>query len=317
MAWITGTATDLLDLFAKIKTHLEANGWTTNEYSTDNASPRTHELYVQGPGYGAGYEVYCQLRTYVDAANNHYSIEARGATEYDAGFPFDAQPGVMAKSVYMNVWNASMTYWMSVSDRRFLMVVKCSNTYHSLYAGFFNPFANPVEYPYPMYVAADHQAPVQFGNLSQTVRCIAFPGTDGAFMRDPGGIWRNVSVYVGSTGSPDFQRATSSGAKTIWPYNTVINSITSDNPTSNEYPPYTAMEPLPGVADSLMMMNCYITGLADQEGILGVLEGVYWIPGNLMSTEQLLTFDSENYRAFCDISRSVETPSNFYAIKEA
>lgn len=312
MAWITGTATDLLDLFAKIKDELVDNGWTVNEYSTDNAAPRTHELYVEGPGYSAGYEVYAQLRTYVDAPNNHYCIEARGATEYDAGFMFEAQPGVTPDPVYMRVWNAGMTYWMSISDRRFVIIVKCSNTYHSLYAGYFNPFANPVEYPYPYYVAADAASPGQFGNLGHTVRSIAFPGSGAAYMRDPGGIWRNVAVYAGSA-----YQTKASGVYTIWPYHSIQGSGASNNGTSNTYPPEVAMEPLPGVADSLMMMNCYIMGLEAQAGILGVLEGVYWIPGNLMSTEQELTYDGETFRAFCGISRSIEIPSNFYAVKEA
>lgn len=77
------------------------------------------------------------------------------------------------------------------------------------------------------------------------------------------------------------------------------------------------MEPLPGVPDSMFVTNCYLIGNAQEAGVFGVLEGVYWVPGNTISAEQELTIDGETYRVFIAISRSIESPSQFYAIREA
>lgn len=313
MSWTTGTATNFKDLLEQVKDFAEDEGWTVNAYSTGGGAPRTDSVYLTGPGYGTGYECYVGIRTYEDAANNHYCFELRGATGYDGAQTWDTQPGRSPNIVVMRLWNGSINYWLSVTDRRIVLIAKCSNTYHSLYAGFFNPFANPVEYPYPMYIAADAGSYGPFGNTDTDVRAVAFPGRLGAYLRDPAGNWRAVCVH-NSAGDYNFQQSRQN-VFTIWPYLALVSG--ADNPT-NQYDrlPYARIEPLPGVSDSLFMLNCYITGMDDEHGVLGVLEGLYWIPGNTLSAEQELTVGADSYRVFIAISRSLESPSQFYAVKE-
>jgi hypothetical protein len=314
MAWTTGTATNFKDLLEQVKDYAELQGWTVNAYDTGGAAPRTDSVYLTGPGYGVGYECYVGIRTYEDSANNHYCFELRGATGYDGAQTWDTQPGRSPNIVIMRLWNGSINFWLSVTDRRILLIAKCSNTYHSLYAGFFNPFANPTEYPYPMYIASDAGSYGPFGNTDTDVRCVAFPGRAGAYYRDPAGNWRMVCVHS-SQGDYGFQEAREN-VYTIWPYLSLTRN--ADNPSGNYgYPPYTRVEPLPGVSDSLFMLNCYLMGMDDEEGVLGVLEGLYWVPGNTLSAEQQLTVGSDDYRLFIAISRSIESPSQFYAVKEA
>lgn len=312
--WITGTATGLKDLLSKVIGHAEDNGWTVT-YTTGGAAPNTDLAFFQGPGYGVGYETFFGIRTYEDALNNHFCLETRGYTAFDPSKNWDTQPGRSPSTVFTRVWDAAMDYWVSVSDRRILLVAKCSNTYHSLYAGFFNPFANPVEYPYPAYFAGDASTPGPFGNTDTNVRSIAFPGRGGAFLRDPGGSWRSVIVHDAS-GSWNYLQGPNISTYSVWPYYSFTSN--SDDPSAGfAYPPAARMEPLPGVPDSMFATNCYLIGNAQEAGVFGVLEGVYWVPGNTISAEQELTIGGETYRVFIAISRSIESPSQFYAIKEA
>lgn len=315
MTWITGTATDYKDLLDKLRGHLVDEGWTINDYDTGGAAPNTDSLYFQGPGYGVGYEVFGQIRTYEDAPNNNYCWEAHGVTNYDAGQTFEHQPGYATAGVYTRLWNATIPYWLSVSDRRVALVAKCSNTYHSLYIGFFNPFANPVEYPYPYYFASDAATVGPFGNTDGDVRSMAFPGDGGGYLREPGGLWRPVCVHQDSAAFK-FQGGSTS-RYSVWPYLTYV-ATGGDNPTNAyAYPPYARIEPMPGLSDSLFAMNCYLWGLYDEVGVAGVLEGLYWIPGNALSAEQVVTLDGDDYHVFIAISRSIEAPNQFYALKEA
>lgn len=312
MAFFTGTATNLANLLVHIRDHLDDEGWAINAYTTGGAAPNPDYLYVTGPGYGTGYEVSFAIRTYTDAPNNHYCLELRAATAYDPAADWGLQPGVSPNSTFTRCWNSGMTYWLAVSDRRIVLVVKCSNTYHSMYAGYMNTFANPIEYPYPFYMAGDAAIPGPFGATENKTRSIANPGLGAAYVREPGGLWRAVAVY--GDASDDFSVASAS-RYTMWPYMAYSSGLEFTPVYSR--PPFARGAPLPGLPGSLWMMNAYIIGMTDDAGVIGALEGVYWIPGNTISAEQEFTIGSDEFIAFIAISRSIESPSQFYCVKEA
>jgi hypothetical protein len=311
MTWYTGTATDFKDLLLAIHDNAVAEGWTSERYTTGGSTPHTDELILQGPGFGAGYEVYFGLRTYEDAPNNHYCFEARGYTAFDSTRLFDMQLNVSPMTV-MRLWNATINYWMSISDRRIVVVAKCSNSYHSLYAGFINAFSDPIEFPYPFYLGTDAPSYGAFGAVDNFAQSMASPGLGGAYFRDPSGNWRAVAVRSdGSFGYEGF-----SGSRyTMWPYLAPGNNGVSS--AQWRYPPFDQFEALPGTVDTLPMMNIYLFAMFDKGGVPGVLEGVYWVPGNGISAEQVLTVGAADYQVFINISRSVESPTSFYAVKEA
>lgn len=317
MTWITGTATDYKNLLLKVKDHAVANGWTVNDYQTNvNLDGQVRDvLFLKGPGFGVGYEVYFGIRTHSDPSNSVFGFTLRGYTNYDIGADWNTQPGASPSesSIVMRLWNATIDYWLSVSDRRILLIAKVSNTYHSLYAGFYNSFADPTEYPYPMYIAADAPTHGTFGAVEHTARSVAFPGLGAAMLREPGGMWRNVAVYD-SAGLWGFCQA--SGSRyTVWPYTLPAGSQGANEGYSNFTLPNARIESLPGVADSTFLMNCYLIGTLDNSGVMGTLEGLYWTTGNAASAEQQLTVGAETYRTFIAISRSTE--NQFYAVKEA
>lgn len=318
MTWHTGTATDFKDLFTKIKDHMSADGWTIHEYSAAEAAPRTHLLIAEGPGFGVGYENFIGIRTYEAAASNYYCFETVGYTDYDMSLTWDTQPGKLVSPVITRLWNSTIKYWLSVTDRRIMLVAKCSNTYHSLYAGFINAFANPIEYPYPMYIASDAATYGTFGNTDFTVRAAAFPGEGAGYVRDPSGVWRNVTVYGGTNQSSGIQGYDLS-RYIVWPYAApgIGNNQDDDVLPGRMSTPHAAFEELPGVAGSLFLQNCYLMGCGDNLGVLGALEGVFYTPGNTVAAEQEYTIGADTYLVSIAISRSLESPTQFYAVKEA
>jgi hypothetical protein len=313
MTWINGTATDYLDMLSQIESEAVAHGWTNKRYTTSGeTAPYTAELILEGPGFGAGYEVYIGVRARQDAPNNIFSLEGRGFTFYNAAQVFDNQPNI-SPPVYCNLWDSAITYWMSISDRRILLVAKCSNTYHSLYLGYFAPFTDPTEYPAPMYIAADGPNIDTFGNTDAFQRSIANPGLGGAYIRDPAGNWITVAVYTNQTFGFNGYGLNN---YTIYPYHQ--GQPTNDNPPGNYTVPLGArFEPNPAVAASLPFFPTYIQAMFNKGGFLGVLEGVFWSPGNTLSAEQEITYGGDTYQLFIAISRSLEQPSQFYAVKEA
>lgn len=317
MGWHTGTATDYLDLMQIISTKAQADGWTELRNTTGGTAPHDTEIVLEGPGFGTGFEVYAEMRSYEDDPNSIFSIEGRGITSYGSGLLFELQIGV-SLPVFMNLWNDSMDYWISVSDRRIIVIAKVSNTYHSLHLGLLAPFSSPVEYPYPMYVASDSGVQAQFGDITRWSRSIANPGLNAAYLRDAMGVWRTVAVYAdgGGNSATDQWIQYNPGRYTVFPYASPMQS--GDNPSGNSQSPAAArFSTIPGIDDSLPIMPCTIQALFDKGGQVGVIEGLYWTPGFGLGTEQEVTIGADTYQTFIAISRSTEQPSNFYMVKEA
>lgn len=306
MAWVTGTATDFKDLLNKLQANASANGWTVETYTTGGALPNTDQLILKGPGFGTGYEVYFGVRTSESDVNNIFSWESFGFTTYDSSRSLPSQINI-SPSVFTRLWNASISYWMAISDRRIIVIAKCSNTYHSLYAGFIDPFSTPIEYPYPFYLGSDSRAAAAFGAIDNTVFSAFQPASGAAYLREAGGVWRPVGVY-----SDGGFTINAPAQYTVWPYMTP-----GGNNGFYGYPPKVQFEPQPGTTDVIPMLPTYIMAMFDEGGVLGVLEGVYWVAGNLLSAEQELTVGGSTYQVFIAISRSIESPDSFYAIEEA
>lgn len=308
MGWHTGTATDFKDLLNQLQAAATVDGWTVQSYTTGGASPNTDQLIMKGPGLGVGFEVQIGIRTFQDTTNNFFCWDGYGFTAYDSSRLLLSQINI-SPAVVMRLWDASIPYWISISDRRVIVVAKCSNTYHSIHLGFIDPFSSPIEYPFPFYLASDSSTHDQFGTAGSFDWSIANPGLNAAYVRDPQGIWCKVCITGdGSGGFGPF----GASRYTIWPY------YAPDNGTDNwTAPPNQQFEAQNVSADAIPTMNCYVMACFDKGGVLGVLEGVYWVPGHGLSAEQTLTVGSDTFIVFICINRSIEQPSSFYAIKEA
>ena len=319
MGWHTGTAANYRDLLAQIVQLAVADGWTQERYTKNEGNlsgfiGQTDEVILQGPGYGPGYETFVGIRSCEIASSNIFSLQFSGMTAYDQTRIFDQQPG-LSPPVYLNVWNSPIDFWISISDRRILVIGKCSNTYHSAYAGLILPFSSPVEFPAPIYVASDSGVPASFGNTDWTSRGVSAPGDGGGYFREASGNWRRINVFNQGSNIGGFQ-SWDATRYTIFPYNVGQGSLGENPGTDASLAPTSKFEPINGLPGSMPMMPCYVRSLFNKGGFQGALEGVFWIPGNTFSAEQEINNGNDTYRVFIQISRSYEQPSPYYAVKE-
>ena len=322
MGWHTGNAADYKDLLAKIVQFAIADGWTQKRYTT--AQPPLAQLgftgtmdetILEGPGYGPGYEVFVGIRTVENALTNTFCLRFNGMTNYDPDKVFDLQPGLSSTPSHLNVWNVPITYWISISDRRILVIAKCSNTYHSAYCGLILPFSSPIEFPCPYYQSGDSSTALPFGNTDANTRGVNAPGDGGGLFRDANGVWRFCIVYAGD--NYDYFQSWDPSRYTIYPYAGTLGHA-GDRPGADASLPAVArFEPVVGHVNSMPMMPCFIQSLFDRGGFQGVLEGIFWIPGNTFSAEQEINNGGDTYKVFIQISRSYESASPYYAVKEA
>lgn len=115
---------------------------------------------LDGEGGGSD-NIIVGLRTFTDGSSNNLEIRGFTAETTTAGFNF--QPGVSPgghdlsgteqEGAYVPLDNAALTYWLFVSGRRIIGVIKVgASTYTNFYLGFINPFGTSTDFPYPLYV---------------------------------------------------------------------------------------------------------------------------------------------------------------------
>ena len=153
MAIQTGSATDHKDLLARLVTFATANGWVSEAYTTQVGDDTADVAYLRGLGSADTENVHVNISTFGDTFNNVFTWDVYGATAYDGAQGLTLQPGVSPVSRFF-MTNSSMTYWFYVSDRRIIVVIQAGTVFFAMYAGFFLPFATPLEYPFPMYIGA-------------------------------------------------------------------------------------------------------------------------------------------------------------------
>lgn len=324
MATTTGTATSYHDLLDKLRIYLVAQGWTQKAWSAPGSITAVASLQMMAPGSGTGREIYVNIKTQADATSGFYSWRVRGATGYTAGAAEGANPGELQSDVYFNLWQNSITYWFYVSDRRFIVVAKCSTAYISLYAGLFLPFGTPTQYPFPLFIGADYGKQCSWSQVNSARRMFCDPGGDlpsgldsNAYYRTPGGTWQGIVNHDASANN-DYGQSFTTGQARMWPYSG--DHFVSTNSTYYEFG-----ASLAGAASGRALDNFVTTRQGERwlwpvqiikadEAPPGVLEGVFCVPGVGMAAEQVITAGGAAHKAFQNISRA--SGNDFFVIKE-
>jgi hypothetical protein len=293
------------------------NDWTNSEervfanptaVSTPvNALFAKDVLHLQGPGSGAGREVYLHMRTWPNRHDDTWNIQIRAGTGHDTAQDWNNQPG-SSSVVTMTLWDVStIPYWLYVSDRRIICVAKVDIAYTRMYAGFFNPLALPAEYPFPLFVGADSDASRFFySNYSTTRGCFENPSSDiSARWRDWNGLWHNIQHRSG--GHIDDYSADNSF---IWPKQNghAFGGHDGDSwfGASNDGMWF---ERVVATAQSeVPIFECLLGDKGDvgsePYGVVGALEGVYAAPGISVTAEQTDIKGPDTFRWFPDLDRT-------------
>lgn len=216
--WVTGTATDDQDLFAKLVTFLTTDTtlaaageeWTEVWDHTDGDESG---IVLVGPGLSGTDSIHVGLRLNRDVSDDKFSIELRGMTGYTpTGLELEDHVNVSPKPAYVFVDSGSMTYWFIASGRHFIVIVKVTTVFEAGYAGWFLPFGTPGEYPYPMFIGGSGStvytslncpdSPSSWRDAVAGHTQFPFPSADTtspsfydtpAYLLDPGGSWKSLS----------------------------------------------------------------------------------------------------------------------------
>ena len=90
---------------------------------------------------------------------NYYTMTAHAARSYATDKSIAGQltdNAVGARWVTISLWHTDMKYWFIANGRRFIIVVKVSNRYATMYCGFIKPSGTDLEYPYPLLIGGNH-----------------------------------------------------------------------------------------------------------------------------------------------------------------
>lgn len=312
----TGTASSHTDLLDKLRTWLTGTaGWTQNAWTGSN-------LNIQGPGSGSGRTVNLNITALSYPVDGVYCWQVDGSVGYDSSALFGNQSGE-GTPVFFNLWQNSISYWFYANDRRVIVVAKCSTLYISLYAGFFLPWCQPAQYPFPLAIMGDYYTRTPYNTVNAGRRMCCDPGWSPTAMlsagvvRDPQGVWQpitNQSVSNSNDYATGYQRGRNYFA---WPY-----SAAQDYPNALSWAGGTfggsaggvgVMDLMVPTAQSeRLILPVHLNGTRDPA--LGALDGIYAPLGSGLSTEQVITAGGKTLRAFQNIHRL--SANDFFLVDE-
>lgn len=211
MAFEIGVAANHVDLWDKLLAFLTTNpdlvasgqNWTVGWQAPAGATNET-DLVLVGPGMGGTDQIYVGMRRVDSPATDHYMLWLNGhagimpsATQYTEHVNPSTQVGA-----YLDA--TSMPYWFVANGRRFAAVMRVGTVYETFYAGLFLPYADPVQYSYPMFIGGSinlgYGANTNLNwkrtenfhtNYTQAVGGAS--DSTSAYMMTPDGVWYRVT----------------------------------------------------------------------------------------------------------------------------
>lgn len=173
MAVEIGTASSHWDLMLKLEAFLTTNPalvaanqqWEVKKdniihpYTTANADGYSLHRFFVGHGLDGQDNIIVPMVLRHNTSLNYYTMTAYAARSYATDKSIDGQltdNAVGARWATISLWHTNMKYWFIANGRRFIIVVKVSNRYATMYCGFIKPSGTDLEYPYPLFIGGNH-----------------------------------------------------------------------------------------------------------------------------------------------------------------
>lgn len=279
MAFEIDTATNYLDLLARVEAFAVANGWTSRR-STYNAGTSTDgELILEGEGLSATDAIVVGVQTFKDVAAGRYNFRIRGFTGWD-GAVWNSLPGPSAER-YVPLWQNSIPYWLMVNAQRILLMAKCSTFYHYMHLGFIDTYSTDDEYPYPLMIGGTaSSSTVKYSDATPR----AFWGKNSqneAELIMPSGLWVTIS---------NISNIANGFAIMPWRWGAGGQVFPVVRDGFGVVPLVPAVVTMP-------------TGTAGIKGTFGQVDGMYWAPGPNISVEDIITIGGTDYVIGHDVFR--------------
>jgi hypothetical protein len=119
------------------------------------------EMIWEAQGNGGLDEIIVGAKTFFDVGTDYYNWRLGGFTAYNAGSPFNQQPGFPGlsgqtrPSPVLTLWNSTIPYWIVANGRRVIVVAKISSVYVSCYLGLMTSYMSPGAFPLPLVVGGN------------------------------------------------------------------------------------------------------------------------------------------------------------------
>jgi hypothetical protein len=275
------------------------------------------EYIWQAPGNGNEAQIFTGILRFSDVGADYDNWRLGGFNGFDSALTFSNQPGAMTRPVVPLLRVGTMPYWFAANGRRVVMVVKASTVYESLYLGFFNQYANPNQYAYPLAVGGSMSwATTEPASSSQNWRwsyqgnehrAFAIPhptvsSNDDQFqlrLRRPDGVFQGFCGAAKTGGSQQGY---------VWPYGYSMTNLLPNLDGSYPLLPIVLHED-----DSSLGIYPGITFTSPNTW--GELDGVYAVTGHANAAENTITVGRTDYLVVQNVYRTTKT--DFFAVKLA
>nr|WP_092074940.1 hypothetical protein [Dendrosporobacter quercicolus]NSL49565.1 hypothetical protein [Dendrosporobacter quercicolus DSM 1736]SDN22927.1 hypothetical protein SAMN04488502_11520 [Dendrosporobacter quercicolus] len=293
MATYIGTANSVPDLlrgviyFLTDSTNFGAgNEWKLVEPATvDDIST---ECILKGIGDGQD-DIYLGFQL-ASRGVDQIDIVLNGYAGYDAGLTWREQPGGISHATLPTiplVRDTFMTYWVSATTKRIIIVVELSTQYESAYIGLMNPVAIERQYPYPLVIGGSAYEGIAWTSTTWEHSYFANPGGSASAtslrIRRPDGDWRVGLNYNGNNLAP-------LSPLCVWPTNVApVRAVTI-------YDPVLTLENV--------IMYPFLLYESLPVGTIGQLDGIYWV-GNRedLATKDSISYGGKIYKIFNNVQR--------------
>lgn len=321
MAFKTGQAANPTDLYNKLTAFLTtdpdltAAGQNWTQVWTGPAAAPTDRV-LRGPGLSGQDQVYVGMRLTQRPASDAYFIEFTGMTGIiDNSATYRDHVNEMPNYLRLFTDAGAVTYWFIANGRRFIVVLKISTVFESVYCGLFLPYADPSSYPYPMYMGASSGPADQPGSALnwRTVsdRHRSYPW--GYYDLDGNGMCDSTGWVMSPAGV--WQRNANNGNTTpviTGPENTQGTYFEGQN-SDHSLGSYQLMNRLiEGYGGDRLLIPLTLIQTDPTDETYGILDGVYRVQGVANATENIITADGIDHMVVQDVFRT--DFSNFYAV---
>lgn len=290
---------------------------------TINANQNNDLWCWRGLGYDADRRVYFSARSFSNPTVGTEYIEFSAHCSYDpdissVSWMTEQEGSFSGNSSYLLASSSGGTFWFYVNSSRIIIVLKNGlDDYTSAYIGFLSSFADPDNYPFPLFCGAtdsDYRDSIS-GTFSNT-RSFCDPGDNfTAKVRLWNNVWYSVENANGSSGlvdDPDIGSdawvwpwSTGSAGEGSFPFAAVGDTRYGDAHYLDRLDP-TLQGDLPFIP-AIVMQRPY--------GNVGSLEGVFCSPrGGILSPEQVVTIGGNTYKVFSN--RAKTGGNHYYVIRE-
>ena len=317
MAVEIGTASSHWDLMLKLEAFLTSNPalvaanqqWEvkkdnvvnphTSNTTADKDGYSLHRFFV-GHGLDGQDNIIVPMVLRHNVSLNYYTMTAYAARSYATDKSISGQltdNAVGAIWATISLWQTNMKYWFIANGRRFIIVVKVSNRYATMYCGFIKPSGTDLEYPYPLLIGGNHTLTDRPYTNDET-------DTNRSFFNPQANASSNASSCMIYTPSGRLCFLDNQGGAYVKPQNYLIGVT---------YPYHYNHYIGKTLDDEYVLLDIDIVQWHGGMNHLGWFDGAYFVTGFENSPENIITVGNDSY--LCVSAMVQNDYNNWVAIK--